>query len=210
MPQTDFSGQTIIVTGANVGLGREAARHFVRLGAQKVILACRDTSKGQVAQADIQASHGSKKNGGASSSPSSVVEVWPLDLGSFDSVRTFARRAAAELDRLDVVVANAGVAVVGPRAEMVEGYERTITVNVVATFLLALLLLPVMRRTAVRCNTLPRLVIVSSEAHFMVCPCLGCLFVSCKETERFVRFELTRTCDYKIDDLSREISRPYL
>lgn len=157
MPQNDFSGQIIIVTGANVGLGREAARHFVRLNAKKVILACRDTTKGEDARADITRSTGRDD----------VVEVWPLDLSSFDSVREFCRRAA-DLERVDVVVENAGVAVVSPSADLVEGYERTITVNVISTFLMALLLLPKLRRTALRFNTQPRLVVVSSEAHFMV------------------------------------------
>lgn len=55
-PKSDFTGKTVIVTGGNSGLGREAARYFARLGAAKVILACRDTAKGEVARADIEVS----------------------------------------------------------------------------------------------------------------------------------------------------------
>lgn len=159
-PQDDFSGQTIIVTGANVGLGLEAARHFVRLGAARVVVASRSADRGAQAKADIERSSGRADAG--------VVEVWPLDLGSFDSVRAFCARAAA-LPRVDAVVENAGVALVSPRGTLAEGYERTITVNVISTFLMALLLLPTLRRTAARFNIQPRLVIVSSDAHFMVC-----------------------------------------
>lgn len=167
-PQAEYRGKTVIVTGANVGLGREAARHFCRLGAAKVILACRDLDKGRAAGADIE----------ASTSRRDVVDVWQLDLGSFESVRAFCRRAETELDRLDVVVENAGVAI-GTYVECDGRFESTIAVNVVSTFLMALLLLPVMRKTAARFNVEPRLVVVSSDAHLFVrgsfkdCTCMG-------------------------------------
>lgn len=96
-----------------------------------------------------------------------VIEVWPLDLASFESVREFCKRAD-RLDRLDVVVENASVAMVSPQGTLAEGYERTITVNVISTFLMALLLLPTLRKTASKFNIQPRLVVVSSDAHFMV------------------------------------------
>lgn len=145
------------MTGANVGLGREAARHFCRLGADRVILACRDLDKGRAAGADIE----------SSTSRRGVVDAWQLDLGSFESVRHFCRRAETELDRLDVVVENAGVAI-GTYVECDGGFESTIAVNVVSTFLMALLLLPALRRTAARFNVEPRLVVVSSDAHLFV------------------------------------------
>ncbi|KAI3398722.1 hypothetical protein diail_8761 [Diaporthe ilicicola] len=154
-PGADYHEKTVIVTGANVGLGREAARHFCRLGASRVILACRDLDRGKTAAADIE----------ASTSRRGVVEAWQLDLGSFESVRRFCRRADAELARLDVVVENAGVAI-GTYVGCDGGFESSIAVNVVSTFLMALLLLPALRRTAARFNVEPRLVVVSSDAHF--------------------------------------------
>lgn len=166
-PQNDFSGQTVIVTGGNVGLGLEAARHFVRLNATKVILACRSRERGERAKADIERSTRRTGGGGGGGGGGAVVEVWPVDLGNFDSVKEFCRRAD-RLDRLDVVVENASVAMVAPEGTLAEGYECTITVNVISTFLMALLLLPTLRRTAAKFNTLPRLTIVSSDAHFMV------------------------------------------
>lgn len=159
-PQKQFTGKTVIVTGANVGLGLEAARHFVRLDAAKVILACRDTEKGERAKAEIE----------RSTARSGIIEVWPLDLCSFESVRQFCQRAD-RLPRLDVVVENAAVAMVGPQGVLAEGYESTVTVNVVSTFLMALLLLPTLRRTATTFNVRPNLVIVSSDAHFVVRSC---------------------------------------
>lgn len=159
-PKQDFTGQTIIVTGGNIGLGLEAARHFVRLNAAKVILACRSTERGEKAKADILRTVTTNRS-------SSVIEVWPVDLGSFESVREFCRQAE-KLERLDAVVENASVAMVAPEGTLAEGYECTITVNVISTFLMALLLLPTLRRTAAKWNMQPRLTIVSSDAHFMV------------------------------------------
>ncbi|KAF3768664.1 NAD(P)-binding protein [Cryphonectria parasitica EP155] len=156
-PKHDFSGKTILVTGANAGLGFEAARHFARLNAAKVILGCRDAEKAQHAKAEIERSTGR---------PHGVVEAWPLDLTSFDSVREFCSRAG-KLDRLDAVVENASVAMVSAEGTLAEGFECTITVNVISTFLMALLLLPTLRRTSAKFNTLARLTIVSSEGHIM-------------------------------------------
>lgn len=152
LPQASFTNQTVIVTGANVGLGLEAARHFVTLGASKVIIASRSSERGEKAKMDIEKTTG--KLG--------VVEVWSLDLQSFESVKAFAKRAEA-LDRLDIVCENAGVAT--QKFVLAEGEESTITTNVTSTFLLALLLLPALHRTAARYNTTPRLAITSSEVH---------------------------------------------
>ncbi|KAK3378006.1 short-chain dehydrogenase/reductase-like protein [Podospora didyma] len=154
VPKKDYNGHTVIVTGANVGLGFEAARHFVRLGAARVILACRSTEKGEAAKQDIEKT--------TPPAPGAVIEVWPLDLCSFESVKEFCRRAA-KLDRLDVLLENAGVAM-GTFTEA-EGYETTITVNVISTFLIAVWLLPTLRRTAAQFNVTPHLTIVASEAH---------------------------------------------
>ena len=133
-PTRDLAGETIIVTGANVGLGLEAARHFVRLNASKVILGVRSAEKGEAAKKDIE----------STTKRTNVVEVWPLDLCNYASVKAFATKAA-ELPRLDAVVENAAVA--AGKFELAEDNESTITVNVVSTFLLALLLLPILRKT---------------------------------------------------------------
>ncbi|KAJ3148187.1 hypothetical protein HDU86_007535 [Geranomyces michiganensis] len=151
VPTTDFTGQTIIVTGANQGLGFEAARHFARLGAN-LILACRNVSKAEAAKADIEKTTGSK-----------TVQVWELDLSRYDSVKAFAKRVQG-LERLDAIVENAGISTL--KYSEAEGNESTITTNVVSTFLLALLVLPKLRESAKKFNIVPHLTIVSSEVHF--------------------------------------------
>ncbi|KAI9801755.1 MAG: hypothetical protein M1825_003127 [Sarcosagium campestre] len=154
VPTTDLSGQTIIITGANSGLGLEAARYVVQLNAAKVILAVRTLSNGEAAQQSIEESTGRK----------GVMEVWQLDLADYASVRSFARRAET-LDRLDAVSENA--AIYTYEFTLREGVESTITVNVLGTFLLALLLLPKLRETAVKFGVAPRLSLVSSFVHML-------------------------------------------
>ena len=151
-PTNDHSGQTIIVTGSNVGLGFEASRHFTRLNAEKVILAVRSLEKGQKAKESIEES--TQRHG--------VVEVWQLDLSSYESVKQFANRAEG-LKRLDVLVENAGIA--KNQYSVLEDNEAQITVNVVSTFLLGLLLLPKLRESGSKYNFTPHLSIVSSEVH---------------------------------------------
>lgn len=153
-PKRGLNGKTVIVTGSNTGLGKEAARHFARLGAAKVILAVRNTEAGEAAKRYIE-EHTFCAEG--------TVEVWPLDLSKHDSVKAFARRASEELDRVDVLCENAGIATMQKRVE--EGHEATLTVNVISTFLLALLMLPKLKDTARRFKTETTLTIVSSEVH---------------------------------------------
>lgn len=152
-PTTDFSRQTIIVTGSNTGLGLEAARHFARLNAEKVILAVRNVEKGDQAKESIEQSTGRQ----------GVVEVWQLDLSSYESTKQFAKKAET-LKRLDAVVENAGVA--RDQYSVEEDNESTITTNVVSTFLLGLMLLPKLRESGKTYNITPHLAIVSSEVHF--------------------------------------------
>lgn len=153
-PTASFAGQVAIVTGSNTGLGLEAARHIVRLGAEKVILAVRNTSKGETAKQSIE----------ESTQRSGVVEVWSLDLSSYESVKQFAKRAQ-RLQRLDLLLENAGM--MQNSFTTTEQDESTVTTNVTSTFLMALLVLPKLQETAQRFNTLPRLTIVASDVHFI-------------------------------------------
>ncbi|KAF2805813.1 putative short-chain dehydrogenase [Mytilinidion resinicola] len=152
-PSGSYTGRTVIITGSNTGLGKEAARHFTRLGASTVILGVRSVDKGNAAKADIEQS---------TKCAASVVQVWQLDVASYASVRSFAARVAG-LERVDIFLANAGIA--PANFALVEGTESMITVNVIATFLLTFLVLPKMRETAKTYDTKPTLSITTSEVH---------------------------------------------
>jgi NAD(P)-dependent dehydrogenase (short-subunit alcohol dehydrogenase family) len=115
-----FSGRTVIVTGANSGLGLVTARELARVGA-KTILAVRNTTKGDEAAATITGD----------------VEVRKLDLQDLASVRTFAE----EVDGVDVLINNAGIMAV-PYAQTVDGFESQIGTNHLGHFALTNLLLP--------------------------------------------------------------------
>ena len=169
-PKDDFTGKTVLITGANTGIGLEAARHFVRLNAAKVVLGCRDLEKGEIAKRDIEVT-----NHVDTGTDPARAEVWQVDLASFASVQAFCSRAASNLGRLDIVIANAGM--LGMSFATAEGYERITTVNVLSTWLMVLLLLPILRRTNERYyrkdddpsatrNNVPHLVVVGSNAHF--------------------------------------------
>jgi NAD(P)-dependent dehydrogenase (short-subunit alcohol dehydrogenase family) len=154
-PTSDCSGQVIIVTGSNVGLGLDAAKHFVRLNAAKVILAVRTESKGEDAKKQIIDSLGADP---------SRAEVWKLDMSSNASVKAFADRVN-RLDRLDAVVENAGV--MTENWSMMEGEESHMKVNLISTFLLALLLLPKLRESGRKYRKEGKLVLVGSDLHLV-------------------------------------------
>ncbi|KEF55002.1 uncharacterized protein A1O9_08654 [Exophiala aquamarina CBS 119918] len=158
-PTKSFANQTVVVTGSNVGLGLEAARHVYRLDAAKVILAVRTVKKGEAAKENIVGTVKHRSDG------SGAVEVWPLDLTSTASTLAFAEKAKS-LPRLDVVIENAGVVINGFRTS--EGFEEVIQVNVLNTLLLAMALLPKLKETKHKFpESLPHLEIVSSDVHYL-------------------------------------------
>ncbi|KAH6664817.1 hypothetical protein F5X68DRAFT_250362 [Plectosphaerella plurivora] len=150
----DCTDKVCIVTGSNIGIGLETAKHLVRCSAARVILAVRNVKAGEEAKAEIEAA--TKRTG--------VVEVWRLDLASFASVKSFAQRAITELDRLDILVENAAVYL--DKWTISEGLETSVTVNVNSTMLLGALLMPKLIETGRAHGTNPRLTFVGSSLGF--------------------------------------------
>ncbi|ROT43707.1 dehydrogenase/reductase SDR family member 13 [Sodiomyces alkalinus F11] len=168
-PAADLTGRTAIVTGSNVGLGLEASRYFAKLGCDRIVLACRDLKKAEAARKAILSSVSSSDSSSTSAiQPAPEVLVWHLDLADFDNVKAFAARAAKELDRVDFFMANASVASAKRQyAEAAGGWEMQLAVNVISTFLLNILMLPVLRETGRKFAVTPRLVVTASFGAFL-------------------------------------------
>uniref|UniRef100_A0A2P2HXW6 Retinol dehydrogenase 12-like n=2 Tax=Hirondellea gigas TaxID=1518452 RepID=A0A2P2HXW6_9CRUS len=140
-----LTGQTVIITGANGGIGKETARDMCRRGAN-VILACRDVRKAEAAKLDIQAEGGS-------------VQVRKLDLSSLQSVRDFASGIISDNIKVHILINNAGV-MMCPYMETTEGFEIQMGTNHLGHFLLTNLLLPQMKH-----GQPARIISLSSLAH---------------------------------------------
>jgi len=145
----DQRGRTILITGANSGIGFEAARALAANQAQ-VIMACRSLEKGERAAQLIR-----------KEVPGACLKVMALDLANMASVRSFARTVLAEHQRLDVLVNNAGVMAV-PHRETVDGFEMQLGTNHLGHFLLTGLLIDLLKATPGS-----RVVTVSSYAHYI-------------------------------------------
>lgn len=150
----DLTGARMIVTGANSGLGLETAAQLAEHGAD-VVMACRDTAKGENAREQVAAG----QIEGVRSEAAERLRVAELDLADLASVRAF---AVAEGDApLDALINNAGVMAI-PRRESVDGYEMQLATNHLGHFALTGLLMPALLEVPGS-----RVVTVSSNAHKM-------------------------------------------
>ncbi|KAI8631889.1 NAD(P)-binding protein [Xylariaceae sp. FL1651] len=133
-PNENLSGKTAIVTGGNTGLGYEAASQLLDIQLSHLILGCRSLERGEAASAKLRQQH-----------PAATIEVWLLDMASYESVQVFARRVATELQRIDFVLLNAGLIKLHFTKIPSTGHEEGLQVNYLSTMLLALLLLPTLK-----------------------------------------------------------------
>jgi retinol dehydrogenase-12 len=176
LPDVDLSGRTIVITGANTGLGLDAAKHLygspkflpsvteltyqlqsARMNVSRLVFACRNLEKGEAAKASVMSEVGDPDR--------LQINVWQVDLDQFDSVRAFCTRVNHELDRIDGFIANAGVELM--EYEQSEGLERTLTVNVVSTFYMVTSIWHKLQETTERYNVDTRLSVVGSLIHCM-------------------------------------------
>ena len=142
-----LDGKTVIVTGANTGIGKDTAVDLARRGA-RVILACRSAEKGEEAVVEVRARSGNDK-----------VVFRRLDLASLESVRQFASSILEEEPTIDILINNAGV-MACPYSKTEDGFEMQFGVNHLAHFLLTNLLLDRLKEAPTA-----RIVNVSSDAY---------------------------------------------
>ncbi|XP_044143530.1 retinol dehydrogenase 14 [Bufo gargarizans] len=141
-------GKTVIITGANCGIGRATAAELLRLQA-RVILACRDPERAEEAARELREETGD----------SGEVVVKQLDLSSLKSVRRFCQEVVREEPKLDVLINNAGVFQC-PYTKTEDGFEMQFGVNHLGHFLLTHLLLGLLKSSAPS-----RVVVVSSKLY---------------------------------------------
>ncbi|HEY6788654.1 MAG TPA: SDR family oxidoreductase [Trebonia sp.] len=141
----DQAGKVIVVTGANSGTGKEAARRLAMAGA-RVVMAVRTVAKGEQARAEILARH-----------PGAQLEVRRVDLADLASVREFADGLLADGMPLDLLINNAGVMAPPTRMTTADGFELQFGSNYLGPFALTVRLLPL-----VLAARSPRVVTMSS------------------------------------------------
>lgn len=159
-PTTSFAGKTILITGANIGLGYEAAVKFASLGASKLIFGVRSLQRGEDAKASICQKTGYNP---------AKIKLYQLDMGKFASIDAFAALVTKEIPRIDIALLNAGIAAAAYNLSP-EGYEMSLQVNVISTALLGILLLPKLRETAAATGQPTHLELVGSASHRDVKP----------------------------------------
>jgi len=146
--QPDLHGKTALITGANAGIGLEAAVAIARMGAE-VVLVARDRAKGEAALREVRERSGSQ-----------AVSLLLCDLGSQASVRALAGAFRAAHSQLHILINNAG-GVSTERRQTADGIEQTFAVNHLGPFLLTNLLLDVLEKSAPA-----RIVNVASTGHY--------------------------------------------
>jgi len=131
---TNLSDEIAIVTGSNTGLGLEASRQLLGLRLSHLIMAVRSLDKGEVAARELREMY-----------PRAEISVWQLDMGSYESIQSFATRVVTQLSRIDIVILNAGVLPLSFRRIESTGHGEVLQINYLSTILLAILLLPTLK-----------------------------------------------------------------
>ncbi|XP_005184346.1 retinol dehydrogenase 14 [Musca domestica] len=143
-----MEGKTVIITGANSGIGKETARDLAKRGA-RIIMACRNLETANAVRDEI-----------AKETANNKLVVKKLDLGSFQSVREFAADIVKTESKIDVLIHNAGMALAFRGQTSVDGIELTMATNHFGPFLLTHLLIDLLKKSAPA-----RIVIVASELY---------------------------------------------
>jgi NAD(P)-dependent dehydrogenase (short-subunit alcohol dehydrogenase family) len=142
------AGNTVLITGANSGIGYQAAKELARHGAH-VVLGCRNEAKGRAALERL-----------LREAPGASAEVVQLDMASLASIRAHASAFIGRGNALDLLINNAGVMALPKREVTEDGFERQLGTNHLGHFALTGLLLPALLAAPV-----PRVVTVASLAH---------------------------------------------
>ena len=147
MSTSDLPNKTILITGANSGIGKATALELARMG-HRVVMAVRNPGKGEAARKEIIQATGNQR-----------IDLMICDLASLESIRSFASAFTARYDQLDVLINNAGI-FSNYRRETTDGFEYQLGINHLGHFLLTHLLLNTLIQSAPS-----RIVVVTSLGH---------------------------------------------
>merc|ERR1712025_599134 len=142
-----LKGKTVVITGANTGIGKLTALDLSRRGA-KIVMLVRDMQKAELAANEIRLE------------TEGEVIIHKLDLASLESVREVAEQLGNSLDKIDILINNAGI-MACPEMRTKEGFEMQFGTNHLGHFLLTNLLMPLIKKAAPGA----RIINVSSLAH---------------------------------------------
>ncbi|KAI1477686.1 NAD(P)-binding protein [Daldinia eschscholtzii] len=132
---TDLTGKVVLITGANTGLGYESAKQMLALRLSHLIIAVRNQEKGDAAASKLRNLY-----------PKAKIEVMIVDMSKYSSIQEFAQQVDNKLSRLDIAILNAGLTKLKYTTEPSTGHEQVIQVNYLSTVLLAILLLPILKK----------------------------------------------------------------
>lgn len=159
LPDNSSEAITVVVTGANTGIGLETARQFYEHGAT-VVMACRSLKKAEEARAQlISDAAASATNEAETTTTLGSLEIQVLDLGSLESVRQAAKALLKKYKTIDVLVNNAGV-MLDQQVVTSDGFDLTMQANYLGHYLLTRLLLPSIRRSKD-----PRIINITSSTY---------------------------------------------
>ncbi|KAG5670059.1 hypothetical protein PVAND_000345 [Polypedilum vanderplanki] len=143
-----MEGKTVLITGANSGIGKETTKELAKKGA-KVIMACRNLESANQVREEIAKETGNEN-----------LIVMKIDLSSFQSIRDFAKEFLAKEQRLDVLIHNAGYGGAFSKHKSVDDIEITFAINHYGPFLLTHLLIDVLKKSAPS-----RIIVVASDLY---------------------------------------------
>lgn len=156
----DLSGTQVVVTGANSGIGAETVKVLARAGAD-VVLCCRDVRSGEEVAQTIREEQNPKGEG--QTRATGKIAVHRLDLADLASVKETGEKLRSELDRLDMLILNAGV-MACPLARTTDGFEMQFGTNHLGHMAFTMELLEKLKATGTA-ERPARVVAVSSEGH---------------------------------------------
>jgi len=153
-PDINLRGKTALITGSTAGIGLETARQLLKLHISHLVLAVRNVSKGEACKQEIQRLNIHAK-----------ITVLELDMNSYNSVQSFAKKLQAEIPAVDILLLNAGIGLLKLERSP-SGHDCVTQVNYLSNVLLIAELLPYLKASAEKSGQPSRITWVGSRMYF--------------------------------------------